>query len=299
MSGVPRFLLSQPGWAVEYADEQSDQQGEMRWRSGAAGLASPGGADATPSPSVPPGVRQLGNPRPPSDAEIHWRSGDLRSWLADRGATAARSTTMPILGSVAHVFHNLGPHADLQTVVALWELEGRIFEFRARVVDLAAFTELLDSLRRVEENEWLAALPSDAVKPADQEAAIASMLRGVTVPPGFDPATIKRDRLVKDRYQFGVLVAGTVACTWFQRWSQARRDGDAATVRDAITAMSKAKDWPILREMAENGAYPWVLERYAEAMPSGDWHGRPLEADVNSGLGCPALGVPLSTHAAA
>jgi hypothetical protein len=29
-------------------------------------------------------------------------------------------------------------------------------------------------------------------------------------------------------------------------------------------------------------------------MPSGRWHGRPLEGDVNTGLGCPALGVPLT-----
>ena len=122
------------------------------------------------------------------------------------------------------------------------------------------------------------------------------MLHGVSVPPGFAPSTIKGVGLVKDRYQFGVLVAGTVACTWFKRWSQARRRGDSAGVQEAIDAMSTAKDWPILREMAETGAYPWVLERYAEAMPSGDWHGRPLEGDVNSGLGCPTLGVPLTDH---
>jgi hypothetical protein len=121
----------------------------------------------------------------------------------------------------------------------------------------------------------------------------------VSVPPGFEPSTIKGEGLVKDRYQFGALVAGTVACTWFKRWSEARRDGDATGVSEAIDAMATAKDWPILREMAESGAYPWVLERYAEAMPSGNWHGRPLEGDVNSGLGCPALGVPLSSHAAA
>jgi hypothetical protein len=214
--------------------------------------------------------------------------------MGDRRASAARSTTVAVLGTRAYVFYNLGPYTDLQRIVALWEIEGSIFEFRARVVDLDAFTALLDSLRRVEENEWLSALPPDVVKPEDHAATVASMLRGVSQPPGFDPSTIKRGGLVKDRYQFGALVAGTVACTWFKRSSEARRDGDAATVREAIDAMSTAKDWPILREMAESGAYPWVLQRFAEAMPSGDWHGRPLEGDVNSGLGCPALGVPLS-----
>jgi hypothetical protein len=28
-------------------------------------------------------------------------------------------------------------------------------------------------------------------------------------------------------------------------------------------------------------------------MPSGDWYGRPLAGDVNSGLGCASLGVKL------
>jgi hypothetical protein len=28
-------------------------------------------------------------------------------------------------------------------------------------------------------------------------------------------------------------------------------------------------------------------------MPSGEWYGRPLVGDVNSGLGCDALGVKL------
>lgn len=203
---------------------------------------------------------------------------------------------MPVLGATAHVFYNLGPHEGLQTIVALWQLDDRVFEFRARVVDLDEFTVLVDSLRCVEEREWLPALPPEVVKPADHGATVAAMLHGVSVPPGFAPNAIKGVGLVKDRYQFGVLVAGTVACMWFKRWSQARRGGDSAGVQEAIDAMSTAKDWPILREMAEKGAYPWVLERYAEAMPSGEWHGRPLEGDVNSGLGCPTLGVPLTDH---
>ncbi len=85
-----------------------------------------------------------------------------------------------------------------------------------------------------------------------------------------------------------------VACSWFKRWSDARRSGDDAGVREAITAMRTAKDWPILQEMSRSGAYPAVPLEFVKAMPSGRWAGRPLAGDVDSGLGCPSYGVPLS-----
>jgi hypothetical protein len=119
----------------------------------------------------------------------------------------------------------------------------------------------------------------------------------VTLPPGFDAASITGAGLTSDRYQLGATVAGTVACTWFKLWSDARRSGDAAGVQRAIDALATAKDWPILQEMSNSGAYPQILEMLAAAMPSGLRSGRPLEGDVNSGLGCPALGVPLTAGA--
>jgi hypothetical protein len=57
--------------------------------------------------------------------------------------------------------------------------------------------------------------------------------------------------------------------------------------------MATAKGWPILKEMTKEGDYPEVLIEFAAAMPSGDWYGRPLTRDLNSGLGCEALGVDL------
>jgi hypothetical protein len=57
--------------------------------------------------------------------------------------------------------------------------------------------------------------------------------------------------------------------------------------------MRTAKDWPVLRQMSKQGAYPEVLEDYVAAMPSGRWYGRPLIGDVESGLGCSERGVEL------
>jgi hypothetical protein len=163
-----------------------------------------------------------------------------------------------------------------------------------RQLDVAAFEVLLASLRAVDTDTWLSALPASVVKTTDRTAVIASMLQGVTLPPGFDAASITGAGLTSDRYQLGATVAGTVACTWFKLWSDARRSGDAAGVQRAIDAMATAKDWPILKEMSSSGGYPQILEAFAAAMPSGLWSGRPLEGDVDSGLGCPALGIPLT-----
>lgn len=110
---------------------------------------------------------------------------------------------------------------------------------------------------------------------------------------GFDAAPIRGARLVHDRYQLGAAVTGTIGCMWIADWNRARAAGDTAVVKRAIAAMATASRWPILREMARQGAWPQVLISYAHAMPRGTWFGRPLAADVNSGLGCREWGVRL------
>jgi hypothetical protein len=261
-------LLDQADWGVDYADEQSDRAGELRFIHEISGAA----------------------------AALHWRGGDVSAWKRDRANSANLITTAPVLETIADVYQYIGGRPGRQEITALWQFEGRVLEFRAGVADIAAFRLLLGSLRRVDAAVWLSALPESVVKPMDRPHVVGTMLDGVPVPPGFDPSTIKGAALLKDRYQLGAAVAGAVACTWFKRWSDARRSGDAAGVREAIDAMATATDWPILQEMAESGDYPHVLEAFAAAMPSGLWYGRPLEGDVATGLGCPGLGIPLESE---
>jgi hypothetical protein len=83
---------------------------------------------------------------------------------------------------------------------------------------------------------------------------------------------------------------------WIRDWDHARHDGDKAMVRRAIAAMATSPHWPILRQMARQGAWPKVLIRYAKAMRRGttvEGGVEPLAPAVNSGLGCPELGVRL------
>jgi hypothetical protein len=109
-----------------------------------------------------------------------------------------------------------------------------------------------------------------------------------------NPLEHRGAQLVHDRYQLGAAVTGTVACMWIADWGHARAAGDTAAVRRAIAAMATAPRWPILREMAREGAWPQVLSMDAKAMPSGSVQldvdagqpGRPLTVDANSGLGC-------------
>lgn len=260
----PLVLLDAPGWHVDYADEQSAEEGEMHFAAAE-----------------------------PQRAALHWRGGELAMWNRDRAASADLSTTAPVLDTTARVYRYEGARAGRRDVTALWRYDDRVLEFRATVADVTAFKLLLAQLRHVDTDTWLSALPASVVKTADRSAVIAEMLRGVTLPPGFDPSAIKGAALTKDRYQLGAAVTGTVACSWLKRWSDARRRGDGAGVRQAIAAMATARDWPILDEMAKSGAYPQVLYGYAAAMRSGRWAGRPLEGDADSGLGCPSLGSPL------
>jgi hypothetical protein len=274
--------LDAPGWQVIYADEESADVGELHFSLG----------PPPPTPASIDGTQHMDVST--KQAALNWRPGPLREWTRDRAASAKVRTTAPVLGTTARVYQYDGGKPGHQDITALWRYDDRVLEFRAGAADIAAFKVLLAALKKVDIDAWLLAMPASVVKTSDRSTVIAEMLRGVTVPPGFDPGTIKGEKLTKDRYQLGAAVSGTVACAWFKRWSDGRASGDEAKVREAIAAMKTATDWPILKEMAGPGDYPEVLWSFVKAMPSGNWYGRPLEGDVDSGLGCPSLGVPLS-----
>jgi hypothetical protein len=234
-------------------------------------------------------------PADTSAAQLTWYDGALQPWIKDRAASAERTATASVLGTTAHVYQYEGGTPGHRDITALFRYDGRVLEFRAGAADIAAFKALLARLTRVDTDAWLSAMPASVVKAPNQEIAIEQMLHGITVPPGFDANDVKTANLTKDRYQLGAAVAGTVACQWFRLWSDARKANDGAAEREAVAAMATAKDWPILDEMTRDGDYPDVLLEYAAAMPSGQWYGRPLLGDVNSGLGCNTLGVDLGT----
>jgi hypothetical protein len=281
----PLVLLDAPGWRVEYADEQSRDEGELQFRRGTTPPPQ-GGLISGDDPVKP-------IPADTDSATLHWRGGAIGGWFGDRAASAVLTTTAPVLGTTARVYQYEGGTPGHRDITALFRYDGRVLEFRAGAADVDAFKVLLATLKRVDTDTWLSAMPASVVKTADREVTINQMLQGVAVPPGFDPRDIKGADLTKDRYQLGAAVTGTVACQWFERWADAREKNDPVKEREATAAMATAKGWPILNEMAKEGDYPEVLFEYVAAMPSGDWYGGPLIGEVNSGLGCERFGVDL------
>jgi hypothetical protein len=280
----PLLLLEEPGWHVGYADEESSDEGQVEF---ILGKKLPFERVTETSGLRPPAVRQR-------SAELNWRSGTLAEWVSDRAASADFRTTLPVLDTNAQVFRYEGGHPGDYEFTALWSEAGQVDEFRAPVPSLAAFEAHLAALRQVDSGSWLAAMPASVIKAADHGSAVIEMLKGVSVPAGFDPSQVPDAGLSTDRYQLGAAVTGTVACSWFRQWGEDRSAGDTAGAAEAETALAGAQDWPVMREMETEGAYPQVLDEYAAALPSGRWYGRPLLPEVDSGLGCTADGVPLA-----
>lgn len=261
----PLLLLDQPGWKVTYVNEDSAQDGEMRFTKTVDGAAM--------------------------TVSLHWRSGALADWIRDRADSATATSQTQVLGATATVFADRPAGAT-----SLWIYDGRVMEFTTQVGDMQSLDELLAALEPVSTDTWIQALPPDAVPTSDRAEVVAQMLHGIPLPPGFTAADVPGQGLTNDRYQLGADVTGAVACTWLEQWSRARATGDEAKVKQAIDAMATAPSWPILQEMRAQGAYPEVLEDFARAMPSGTWYGRPLASDADSGLGCSYLGIPLAKH---
>jgi hypothetical protein len=281
----PLVLLGAPGWRVEYADEQSKHEGELQFRRGPArpardGLVS-GDELVTPVPADT------------NSATLHWRDGPVGEGRRDRAASAVRTASAPVLGTTARVYQYEGGTPGHRDITAIFHYDQRVLEFRAGAAGIEAFKALLATLKRVDTDTWLSAMPPSVVKTPDRDSTIRQMLRGVPVPPGFDPEDIKGPDLTKDRYQLGAAVVGTVACGWFERWADAREARDRVKEREATAAMATARGWPVLHAMKKEGAYADVLWEYAAAMPKGHWYGRPLAREVDAGLGCNPPGVDL------
>ena len=236
---VPRLAIGEPGWRVIRADEFRVDDGELEFAAEGA------------------------------TAQLTWRPLRLHAdYVGDRSHGSRRLPSVTIVGNAATVFRYPGRRDDL---TALWR-DGRYsFEFRAtaaqgRRLDDAAFAALLRSLKLVSVDAWLGAMPPTVVLPADRATTVRTMLRGIPLPPGFDPAPLSAGDAVRDRYQLGAAVAGAVTCDWIGRWVAAKAAGDAAGAAAAARALATARDWPLLEEMRADGGYPQVVWQYADAI---------------------------------
>jgi hypothetical protein len=304
---TPLLLLEGPGWRVQNANEMSGRGGTEGTMEFVTGKPIPyesvriTGDEETgwrESGMFPATVRQR-------RVELRWFHGSLRDSIAtDRSMPhphGQRWLELPVLGTTASVdtraefYVNQGGPRNRQ-MTAFWSEEGYVLEMKAAVPDLAAFEEQLDWLTKVDSKTWLDAMPAKVVKAADHDGAVREMLKGIPVPSTFKPSRVPDEGLTTARYQVGAAVTGTVSCLWLRQWGEARRTGDRAKEIEAEKAMATSKHWPILHEMAKDGAYPETIWELAREMPSGHWvwngHVHPLLPRAE-GLGCARWGMPV------
>jgi hypothetical protein len=255
---APRLLVDEDGWEITRADQFSVDYGEMT-------LAKDG-----------------------QELEIKWMPGSEYAQ-----AVGKRDAELDDLGtaSAAEGEARLFRYRGTSDYVALWLRGDYLVEARGLASDTDAFRAVLASLHEVDVDTWLSAMPESVVKPTSQADVIENMLAGIPLPSGFDRRSIPTTDAVRDRYQLGAQVTGTVACAWIDRWVNARRVGDEAAAREAVDAMSTSRTWPVLQEMNEEGDYPEVLWELAAAMETNAPvpAGKPMtvEEAYVAALGCP------------
>jgi hypothetical protein len=227
---VPRLLL--PGWEVVRADEFSVDEGEMTFARGELTL------------------------------DLLWTTGEsFAAWRKDRADESRRLPDVGVPGGRAIVFAYLDSDRDYR---ASWLSGPYRVELRVgnapdgQALSPEEFARTAASLRAVNVDEWLSAMPPSAVIPVDSEKVVAEILDGVPVPENFDTTRLADDG-VRDRYQLSAKVIGAVACAWIAQYYE----GDRA---EAAAALRTVTDWKALEAMRSQGAYPEVLVDHVDAV---------------------------------
>jgi hypothetical protein len=216
-----RLLVGEPGWKLTEADEFAVDEGEVTFTNGNGRF------------------------------EVHWRpAAQYRSYLHDR-TLHAEQANVTVLGRPAKQFTYRALRLD-DVATLLPPQGGHFTELRGSHISVARYMQVLRSLETVDVNTWLAAMPAVIVTPGGRPAVVDRWLKGVPIPPGVDVAALRSGR-VHSEIQVAGEVYGPIACGWLDQWTAARRRGDRAAEREALTAMADTREWPGLRELSRSG----------------------------------------------
>jgi hypothetical protein len=231
----PRLLVTAPGWSVTRAAEFEADAGEVTF------------ADDRHS------------------FDVHWYPAREYQGLLDDRAEVSRPERSSLLGHVATtVRYQPGEYATTLSP------QGPVFvEVRGNLGTRAAYDGILDSLREVDVETWLGAMPPSVVRPEARRAEVDRLLRGISLPPGFDEESLTDTDRVADGYQLAVEVANAVSCGWVEAWLAARRSGDSGAASEAVGAMSAARDWPLMKALREGGGWSANIESIARQLEAG------------------------------
>jgi hypothetical protein len=210
----PRLLVTAPGWKIVRADEFETYSGELTFSDGSRRF------------------------------EVHWYPAKYYGqYLRDRAdvSTPERGT---LLGQTATTVDY-----SREEYATMLSPQGSVFiEVRGRLGTRSAYDEILNSLRAVDVDTWLEAMPPSTVRPEARSGAVDRLLRGMLLPPGFDAAALKSEDSIADKSSLAVKVGNAIACGWVESWIAARASGDEAAARRAVEAMSSSDEWPLVRE---------------------------------------------------
>lgn len=258
----PRLLVTAPGWSLVHARSFEVEKGELIYKADEHPLYGPEG-------------RQL---------NLTWHPSRLyRDRLRENGHACchvSRPMISTLLGQRATTFAYPGQHPNYATILS--PQENVFIEVNGSFGSKQEYEGVLHSLRPVGIDAWLAAMPPEVLRPAARSAAIAQMLRGIPVPPGFDTsalhfrgvpvpsgATLQSESALTDRFMLGKSVTGAVACDWLHRWLSATRAGDEGAAQEAVDAMGTARHWPVLLQMVREKGYRGdALPHHGQGWPS-------------------------------
>ncbi len=214
------------------------------------------------------------------ELRVTWRPDHCFDQCSASRRRIGPATTVTLLGESADMW---AYRRDDHTVIR--PVQGQTFlEVRGEGMERAAFLELLDRLRRVDDGEFDARLPADVVRPGQVAATVALLLSGVETPDGFDASTI-RVPPYQEPYHVAAYVAGSVGCAWIDAYAAARACGDDSSQRRAVAAMRGSRRWPVLRQIEHAGDWSdefWcVAADMASGKPPGGLHGRICKTDSN------------------
>jgi hypothetical protein len=224
----PRLLITAPGWRIEEARSFKPQRGQLELGDGT------------------------------DQVYLAWGpTADRRASLYNNGGEGrvAGSWTETIAGRTASVFHlEAGPTGSYFTTI--FPAEGGVFvSLGGAFAKRGEWDALMASVRAVGVDEWLEAMPGEILRPGAFKTELARMLHGVPVPPGFDATAAIKSTELTNRFQAAKKLTQAVTCGWVRRWDGARAEDDEAGAREAVDAMSGARDWPVLLRMVREKGY--------------------------------------------
>lgn len=293
--GNPRLLVGSEGWVIDNAGEFEVDQGNIDFASGEESLSINWGnpryyyVEETPDTdlgawsepdsgvcSVPieKDDRRPDGERPEKIAVGVTEEGVRTAYQAVDCETRSRVSEISFLDQAVRV------REDQQRIpgeapVSSFSLQippsrGIYVSINGSGMSAERFYDVLDSVYSTDVETWLAALPTDVVRPTDRPQVVEEMLEGLPLHADVDVEALKGEAGALDRYQLGAKVSGAVACSWLDQWAAAVRSGDTASAAEATQAMSGSREWPILQEMKDEGGWSQVVWEYAAEMAADD-----------------------------